>query len=82
MLLPKRSDVKLTWCQIFTNDVVWQLRLTFAGDDAVRRLRVPVALSYLSPRVLPPPTEKKMSAVRELLCALSFHIFSIFAFGR
>ena len=29
------------------------------GDDAVRRLRVPVEFSYLSPRVLPPPTGKK-----------------------
>ncbi|OLQ04798.1 hypothetical protein AK812_SmicGene12112 [Symbiodinium microadriaticum] len=54
-----RSGAKLTWCQSFINDVMWQLRLTFAGDDAVRRLRVPVDLSYLSPRVRMPLTGKE-----------------------
>ena len=29
-----------------------------------------------------PRLKKKMTAVRELLCALSFHISPIFAFGR
>ena len=50
------------------------------GDDAVRRLRVPVEFSYLSPRVLPPPTEKRECCPSECALTLSFHILEIFCF--
>ena len=50
------------------------------GDDAVRRLRVPVEFSYLSPRVLPPPTEKRECCPSECALTSSFHILEIFCF--
>ena len=66
--------MKLTWCQSFINDVTWQRRLTFTGDDAVRRLRVPVALSYLCLGCFRPRLKKK-TAVRELLYRCHFISF-------